>query len=167
VRKRERMGLHGRSAVELEHAAEAPPVCGSARYLKALRTRSSDGFDARSRGLSTLNSSIFGQMNQEDLLERLQERLDLLPSYDRDRILRRLAGYMVNLSPIGHEHALMQADLEANELLCAASANAQINSYWETSHGFEMSTAPNYWMYHWSSNTHGTLFRRRDSAYDA
>lgn len=67
---------------------------------------------------------VFGQVNQEDLLEQLQERLDLLPSLERDRILRRLAGYMLNLSPIGHEQALKHASLEANDLLCADNASA-------------------------------------------
>jgi len=69
---------------------------------------------------------VFGQANQEDLLDRLQERIDPLLPQERDRILRRLASYMLNLSPIGREQALRQASGEAAELLCAENRLAKV-----------------------------------------
>jgi Type III restriction enzyme, res subunit len=60
---------------------------------------------------------VFGQMNQEDLLGNLQQQLQTLSAVEQDRAFRRLTSYMLNLSPIGHQHALEHAQEEADRLL--------------------------------------------------
>ena len=60
---------------------------------------------------------VFGQVNQEDLLETLQQQTEAGDSEAKNARLRRLASYMLNLSPIGHEAAKQYARDEANELL--------------------------------------------------
>jgi hypothetical protein len=60
---------------------------------------------------------VFGQANQEHLLADLENRLQQLPSEDRERAQRRLCGYMLNLSPIGSAEALSYAYREAIGLL--------------------------------------------------
>jgi hypothetical protein len=60
---------------------------------------------------------VFGQTNQEDLLDALQSQVESLDSSERARLLRRLAGYMLNLSPMGHEHAVRRALVEADAVL--------------------------------------------------
>jgi hypothetical protein len=64
---------------------------------------------------------VFGQVNQEDLLESLQQHTEGLGSEARDLKLRRLASYMLNLSPIGHEEAKQYALDEAKSLIDADS----------------------------------------------
>ena len=63
---------------------------------------------------------VFGQANQEDLLENLQHQIRGLASEASDMKLRRLASYMLNLSPIGRQaaaqHALDEADALIQEL---------------------------------------------------
>ena len=46
---------------------------------------------------------VFGQINQEDLLDTLQQQALGLDRDAKDAKLRRLASYMLNLSPIRHE----------------------------------------------------------------
>jgi uncharacterized membrane protein YkvA (DUF1232 family) len=60
---------------------------------------------------------VFGQMNQEDLIDSLSRRTESLAQSERDRLFRRLTGYMLNLSPITHEVALRHAVEEADQLL--------------------------------------------------
>jgi hypothetical protein len=48
---------------------------------------------------------VFGQINQEDLLDTLQQQALGLDADAKDAKLRRLASYMLNLSPIRHESA--------------------------------------------------------------
>lgn len=60
---------------------------------------------------------VFGQVNQEDLLDTLQQHSDGATPEDRDRRLRRLGSYMLNLSPIGHEAAMRHARDEADSLI--------------------------------------------------
>jgi uncharacterized membrane protein YkvA (DUF1232 family) len=60
---------------------------------------------------------VFGQVNQEDLLESLQQQTEDLPPEMRDAKLKRLASYMLNLSPIGRTAAKCQAMNEAGDLL--------------------------------------------------
>jgi hypothetical protein len=48
---------------------------------------------------------VFGQINQEDLLDTLQQQALGLDPDAKDAKLRRLASYMLNLSPIRHESA--------------------------------------------------------------
>ena len=60
---------------------------------------------------------VFGQANQEDLLDDLQQRLGGLDPEEREKALRRLSSYMLNLSPIGHEEAVSHSQEEADSLL--------------------------------------------------
>lgn len=62
---------------------------------------------------------VFGQVNQEDLLESLQQQTEGFDPEVRDAKLKRLASYMLNLSPIGHDVAMGYARDEADELLIA------------------------------------------------
>jgi uncharacterized membrane protein YkvA (DUF1232 family) len=64
---------------------------------------------------------VFGQVNQEDLLESLQQQTEGLDPEVKNAKLRRLASYMLNLSPIGHEAAWRHALDEANDLLRAGA----------------------------------------------
>ena len=64
---------------------------------------------------------VFGQVNQEDLLESLQQQTEGLDPEVKNAKLRRLSSYMLNLSPIGHEAAWRHALDEANDLLRAGS----------------------------------------------
>ena len=61
---------------------------------------------AKYEGLKTrlaLYRLVFGQVNQEDLLDDLRQQLEGLEPEKRHKVLRRLSSYMLNLSPIGHE----------------------------------------------------------------
>ena len=60
---------------------------------------------------------VFGQVNQEDLLDDLQEQLGELDEDGRRRILRRLSSYMLNLSPVRHTEAVKGSQEEADDLL--------------------------------------------------
>jgi uncharacterized membrane protein YkvA (DUF1232 family) len=60
---------------------------------------------------------VFGQVNQEDLLENLQQQIRHFEPAEQDKVFRRLASYMLNLSPIGHAQALKHAQDEASNLL--------------------------------------------------
>src|SRR5262249_19109646 len=60
---------------------------------------------------------VFGQVNQDDVLESLRRQVGARPSEERDKLFRRPASYMLNLSRIGHEQALARAAQEADELL--------------------------------------------------
>jgi hypothetical protein len=60
---------------------------------------------------------VFGQPNQEDLLNELEASLEALGSDARQEAMRRLAGYMINLSPIDGARARRFADEEADGLL--------------------------------------------------
>jgi hypothetical protein len=62
---------------------------------------------------------VFGQTNQEDLLQHLQQQIEHFEPDEREKVFRRLASYMLNLSPIGHAHALQYARAEADQLLAA------------------------------------------------
>jgi uncharacterized membrane protein YkvA (DUF1232 family) len=64
---------------------------------------------------------VFGQVNQEDLLESLQQQTEGLDPEIKNAKLRRLSSYMLNLSPIGHEAAWRHALDEADDLLRAGS----------------------------------------------
>jgi uncharacterized membrane protein YkvA (DUF1232 family) len=65
---------------------------------------------------------VFGQANQEDLLEHLQERIEGLDFAVKDAMLKRLASYMLNLTPIRHGEALRHA-MEESRKLCVAGAD--------------------------------------------
>ena len=60
---------------------------------------------------------VFGQANQEDLLDDLQQRLGGLAPKEHEKALRRLSSYMLNLSPIGHAEAVRHSQEEADSLL--------------------------------------------------
>jgi superfamily I DNA/RNA helicase len=67
---------------------------------------------------------VFGQSNQEDLLDTLQRQNATLEPASREAHLKRLSSYMLNLSPINHATALRHAAEEANELLKDATGVA-------------------------------------------
>jgi hypothetical protein len=60
---------------------------------------------------------VFGQANQGDLLGDLEDRLQSLSPGQRTTAKRRLAGYMLSLSPIGSAEAMKFANIEARQLL--------------------------------------------------
>jgi hypothetical protein len=60
---------------------------------------------------------VFGQVNQQDLLENLHAQIEALPRDEQERAFRRLASYMLNLSPVGHEQAIAHAAEEADDIL--------------------------------------------------
>ena len=60
---------------------------------------------------------VFGQMNQEDLLDHLHTRLGALDEGTRTKILGRLSSYMLNLSPMRHAEAVQHSQKEADTLL--------------------------------------------------
>lgn len=61
---------------------------------------------------------VFGQPRQEDLLDRLRDRLDMAqPGWDAARVHAHLSYYMVNLSPFVPGHAAELADLEAGRIV--------------------------------------------------
>lgn len=62
---------------------------------------------------------VFGQVNQQDLLEDIHTQIDALSPEERERAFKRLASYMLNLSPFSHEQALEYAAEEADGLLAA------------------------------------------------
>jgi hypothetical protein len=70
---------------------------------------------------------VFGQVNQEDLLESLQQQTEGVDPDAKNARLRRLASYMLNLSPIGHEAAKQYARDEATALLNADSNGAGLS----------------------------------------
>jgi uncharacterized membrane protein YkvA (DUF1232 family) len=64
---------------------------------------------------------VFGQVNQEDLLESLQQQTEGLSPDLKDAKLRRLRSYMLNLSPIGRDAARRHSLNEADDLLRTGS----------------------------------------------
>src|SRR5690606_35551408 len=60
---------------------------------------------------------VFGQVNQQDLLEDLHAQIEALPQDEKERAFRRLASYMLNLSPVSHEEAIAHAAEEAADIL--------------------------------------------------
>ena len=79
-------------------------------------SRDAEKYERLKTGLA-LYRLVFGQVNQEDLLEDLHGQMKDFDSTARATAMRRLASYMLNLSPIGHEHALRHAYEEAEGLL--------------------------------------------------
>lgn len=59
----------------------------------------------------------FGQADQEDFLDRLDRRIEGRTGASRELMLKRLAGYMLNLSPIDRGHALRQSAEIARSML--------------------------------------------------
>ena len=88
-------------------------------------SRDAARYERLKKGLA-LYRVVFGQANQEDLLERLQELVDQKPAEEHDRIVKRLASYMLNLSPIGRCEALRHAEEEAAALLSGDRAQLRI-----------------------------------------
>jgi hypothetical protein len=60
---------------------------------------------------------VFGQVNQQDLLEDLHAQIEALPQEEQERAFRRLASYMLNLSPVSHEEAIKHSVEEADDIL--------------------------------------------------
>lgn len=79
-------------------------------------SRDAAKYDRLKTGLA-LYRLVFGQVNQEDLLETLQQQTEGVDPAAKNTRLRRLASYMLNLSPIGHEAAKRYARNEATMLL--------------------------------------------------
>lgn len=60
---------------------------------------------------------VFGQVNQEDLLQRLEAQTAGDTPEEREAKLKRIESYMLNLSPIGPQAAQLHAAEEAEVLL--------------------------------------------------
>ena len=86
-------------------------------------SRDASKYERLKTGLA-LYRLVFGQVNQEHLLQSLERQLAGRGPEERDRVLRRLASYMLNLSPIGHEQAIKHAGDEGNALLAAHPTGA-------------------------------------------
>jgi uncharacterized membrane protein YkvA (DUF1232 family) len=69
---------------------------------------------------------VFGQPRQQDLLEHLEQRLDEEHGPESVDILRRMAAYMINLSPFPARYARDRAGLDATKLLGSPSVNAAL-----------------------------------------
>ncbi len=70
---------------------------------------------------------VFGQVDQEDLLDILQQQTEGLDPEVKNVKLKRLSSYMLNLSPIGREAAKRHALDEADDLLGADSNHAGLH----------------------------------------
>lgn len=79
-------------------------------------SRDASRYERLKMGLA-LYRLVFGQVNQQDLLDDMHTRIEALPLEERERAFRRLASYMLNLSPFSHEQALEHAAEEAEGLL--------------------------------------------------
>lgn len=79
-------------------------------------SRDAEKYERLKTGLA-LYRLVFGQVNQEDLLEDLHGQMKDFEHSERETAIRRLAGYMLNLSPINHAQAMRHADEEADTLL--------------------------------------------------
>ncbi len=66
---------------------------------------------------------VFGQVDQEHLLNDLEQRLSELTEPERLEAKRRLSSYMLNLSPIGAGEALKFSHEEAKKLLDSSDPN--------------------------------------------
>ena len=88
-------------------------------------SRDAQKYERLKAGLA-LYRLVFGQVNQEDLLKNLQRQVEEITEEERDKVLRRLASYMLNLSPIRQEQAIRFAQEEADELLAAYPASGGI-----------------------------------------
>lgn len=75
---------------------------------------------------------VFGQVNQEDLLEHLEKQTKDLDPEEKATKLRRLASYMLNLSPIRQGEALRQAEEEADRILKSGSGYADLRKLLES-----------------------------------
>ena len=78
-------------------------------------SRDAQKYERLKAGLA-LYRLVFGQVNQEDLLENLQRQVEEITEEERDKVLRRLASYMLNLLPIRREQAIRFAQEEADGL---------------------------------------------------
>jgi hypothetical protein len=81
-------------------------------------SRDAQRYERLKEGLA-LYRLVFGQVNQQDLLEDLHEQIAALPQDEHERAFRRLASYMLNLSPVSHDEAIAHAAEEADGLLSA------------------------------------------------
>jgi hypothetical protein len=88
-------------------------------------SRDASRYERLKAGLA-LYRLVFGQVNQEDLLEHLQQQTEGLDLAAKDAKLKRLASYMLNLSPIGHDAALRHALAESDNLRVAGSDYADL-----------------------------------------
>lgn len=87
---------------------------------------------------------VFGQVNQEHLLGDIERRLEGLDETQRERAQRRLASYMLNLSPVGAAEAMKLAVSEAELILSRPAELAQLLRDVEAialAHGHELSEA--------------------------
>ena len=89
-------------------------------------SRDAQKYERLKAGLA-LYRLVFGQVNQEDLLENLQRQVEEITEEERDKVLRRLASYMLNLSPIRQEQAIRFAQEEADGLLAVHPASGGID----------------------------------------
>ncbi len=116
------------------------------RYVPYFSTsRDAARYERLKAGLA-LYRLVFGQMNQEDLLTRLQDQLETRSPEEKERTYRRLASYMLNLSPLTHGKALERATEEAQSILLSplstelASRLLSAIQVLRGEHGLELST---------------------------
>jgi hypothetical protein len=108
---------HGLYPHWLYECRRADDTIGVARHV-AFHDQSRDAlkYEHLKRALA-LYRLVFGQANQDDLLAQLAERLATLDPGAEAAARRKLAGYMLNLSPVGAAVAEQLAHEEASSLL--------------------------------------------------
>lgn len=115
---------HGLFPHWLYECADPERTVGIERHIAYFESsRDAKQYERLKVGL-TLYRLVFGQPNQEHLLEELEQRLGELGKAERERALRRLAGYMLNLSPVTTERVRQFAENEAAQMLAARDAAA-------------------------------------------
>jgi hypothetical protein len=96
---------------------ESKHTRGIVRHVSHFRaSRDADRYQTLKERLA-LYRLVFGQAQQEHLLGDLQERLHTLPAQQQLEARRSLRGYMLNLSPVSRQEALLFARQEAAELI--------------------------------------------------
>jgi hypothetical protein len=114
-------GLHPHWIYECREGEHTVPIERHVAFFEA--SRDSQQYERLKSGLA-LYRLVFGQVNQEHLLNDLEKRLEALPAHDRDAARRRLSGYMLNLSPIDSRVALRYSEEEAERMLAGGDSSA-------------------------------------------
>jgi uncharacterized membrane protein YkvA (DUF1232 family) len=117
--QRYKHGLFPHWIYECRHPADTVHI---QRHVPVFSTSRDAAKYARLKTGLALYRLVFGQANQEDLLEGLQRQMSVLSPEEHRRAFKRIASYMLNLSPIGHEQALQHAREEASALLAGTSS---------------------------------------------
>jgi len=112
--QRYKQGLYPHWLYECKDSRQTRGVVRHVSYFRA--SRDAARYQLLKERLA-LYRLVFGQANQEHLLEDLHERLSVLTVEEQRAARLRLRGYMLNLSPVDRGEALKLAGEEAETLL--------------------------------------------------